>query len=725
MRCPFDTQLGNIENHLTYNLIHIFTSLNIDNGQLLTTSLGVQVLVVVSGSGPDLPDNHSWNNNVQDLCFGSSENVEESTLKRTLQWRLSVWRNGVLSDSRVLNNIDNEELIPAVDFHDLLHGWEVEGGLSKVSSETDKAYFDQAGRRLVLGKHPMDGIEDEYVPDFKEFNFRSWFDDAVLDEDRLFDELHSQVPPISIKNQQVSPKPVSRLSLSPERDKDRVILSSLPSNFLSLSFSERKKLINKVLPESLQNDADYKNHITKLIRRNSISGSSPAQRFTNSFSLHSSSVHSAMSVADNYNQKGSLVLGKWRLGRIIGRGAYGIIRSCTDLNDNEKAMKVINVHGSAELIKRFKTESLMWSLLHHENILPLFDFKFTSKSFFLLTQKCDAGSLFDCVKRWEMSSDPERLSSVVSYLTDICSGLEYMHSLGISHGDVKLENCLLSHGRVVLCDFGMASFFSRDTDALIRIPDLSRRILDDPVSAAPPRVVSVGSSVSVRNSPLSSAANTPTPRSPASLSTTSSIDSSRLPDTHIGSLPYAAPEILRPNPYNLDHLTDSWAVGVLLYTLVTLRLPYQHKFEPRLKLMIMNNDYDSGRFRAALGDFHATSKLCDILAACLQPDRALRWDMSRSALASMISSTVLANTSRYTTTGFFWPIRCTLSMACKSTCGFQSESNRTTESAAVRLIPRPPARVESRNTSASSAENRSISAWRSVWLVAPSIRHVL
>ena len=42
-------------------------------------------------------------------------------------------------------------------------------------------------------------------------------------------------------------------------------------------------------------------------------------------------------------------------------------------------------------------------------------------------------------------------------------------------------------------------------------------------------------------------------------------------------------------------------------------------------------------------------------------------------------------------------MRCTRAIACVSTCGFQSESNKTQVSAVCRFTPSPPARVESRN----------------------------
>ena len=48
-------------------------------------------------------------------------------------------------------------------------------------------------------------------------------------------------------------------------------------------------------------------------------------------------------------------------------------------------------------------------------------------------------------------------------------------------------------------------------------------------------------------------------------------------------------------------------------------------------------------------------------------------------------------------TYFFYPILWALSIAYKSIYGFQSESNRITVSADVKLIPRPPALVDNKN----------------------------
>lgn len=72
--------------------------LNVDSLQLLSTSLGVQVLVVVSGRNPDVPDDNSWENDKQGLVLGSSEDVEHGVVQVALQRSGGIRRNGVGSN---------------------------------------------------------------------------------------------------------------------------------------------------------------------------------------------------------------------------------------------------------------------------------------------------------------------------------------------------------------------------------------------------------------------------------------------------------------------------------------------------------------------------------------------------------------------------------------------------------------------------------------------------
>ena len=72
--------------------------LDVDSFQLFSSSLGVQILVVISGVGPDVPHNGERKNHVQSLVLGSSESVEHSVVGSTLERLGSPWRNGVDGD---------------------------------------------------------------------------------------------------------------------------------------------------------------------------------------------------------------------------------------------------------------------------------------------------------------------------------------------------------------------------------------------------------------------------------------------------------------------------------------------------------------------------------------------------------------------------------------------------------------------------------------------------
>lgn len=69
--------------------------LNVDSLQLLSTSLGVQVLVVVSSRDPNVPDDNCRKNDEQSLVLGSSEHVEDGVVQVALQRSGGIRRNGV------------------------------------------------------------------------------------------------------------------------------------------------------------------------------------------------------------------------------------------------------------------------------------------------------------------------------------------------------------------------------------------------------------------------------------------------------------------------------------------------------------------------------------------------------------------------------------------------------------------------------------------------------
>lgn len=94
---------------LPFNIyfLHFFTlvySLCIGLLQILSTLLRVQVLVVVSGTSPHVPHNHSGNNDIKCLIFSSSEGVENSIISSSFHRSGGKWRDGVLRDILLLGS---------------------------------------------------------------------------------------------------------------------------------------------------------------------------------------------------------------------------------------------------------------------------------------------------------------------------------------------------------------------------------------------------------------------------------------------------------------------------------------------------------------------------------------------------------------------------------------------------------------------------------------------
>jgi serine/threonine protein kinase len=58
----------------------------------------------------------------------------------------------------------------------------------------------------------------------------------------------------------------------------------------------------------------------------------------------------------------------------------------------------------------------------------------------------------------------------------------------------------------------------------------------------------------------------------------------------IGTMLYMAPEVVQKNPY--DEMSDIWAVGIVLFVMLTGRVPYKQKDMKRLLRLIKVGEYD-------------------------------------------------------------------------------------------------------------------------------------
>ncbi|KAF8463797.1 kinase-like domain-containing protein [Gautieria morchelliformis] len=343
---------------------------------------------------------------------------------------------------------------------------------------------------------------------------------------------------------------------------------------------------------------------------------SPAAAFLASFAASPPSSELSSEVIPGYS-----------LGPTIGHGGFSTIRQATTPSGGVVAVKIVRHSAFNHLSPREQSrqrsrlshETRVWVSLSHENILPLFDSHTTSEATYLITLYCPTGSLLDILNR-EGTPALEQTDAGCMF-RQVVKGLQYLHdSAGVVHGDIKLENVLVDESGVCrLTDFGLSRRIGGDPsgeEEEDETPLIARRDYNK-------RSATTGLSVHlslIRHNHQRHRNSTPLPIAPPAQ-----------PDHMFqpGSLPYAAPELLLPHACSTDALhghgsrptahpaQDMWALGVLLYTLLTGTLPFNDPFEPRLQMKILRGTYEIPRAIGPLAD--------SVLKGCLERDVGERW----------------------------------------------------------------------------------------------------
>eukprot|EP00927_Polykrikos_kofoidii_P022461 TRINITY_DN2094_c2_g1_i1.p1 TRINITY_DN2094_c2_g1~~TRINITY_DN2094_c2_g1_i1.p1 ORF type:complete len:749 (+),score=138.62 TRINITY_DN2094_c2_g1_i1:166-2412(+) len=226
----------------------------------------------------------------------------------------------------------------------------------------------------------------------------------------------------------------------------------------------------------------------------------------------------------NSSNSPPLVFRGYRRGRELGRGASGYVFVCKRKGHAcGFAVKAIDLRRTRlspneerEQKKLRREVDILKKLPPHDHIVPLIDAFQEGDWFLLVLELVGGGDLFTVLTVREPSRLFEREASFV--LRQLADGLAFLHSQGVIHRDLKLENVLVASER-------------RER----RMTLYSVKITDFGLSKA------VGAGLSDAKS-------------------------------RVGTRPYAAPEIWGGETY--DFRSDLWSLGVLLYVLLAGHFPF-------------------------------------------------------------------------------------------------------------------------------------------------------
>lgn len=262
---------------------------------------------------------------------------------------------------------------------------------------------------------------------------------------------------------------------------------------------------------------------------------------------------------------------------VLGRGSFSTVYECTRVKNQTKcAVKCMDKKGlnQDEILGIMDEVSILQSLKpQHPNIVRLYDFFEDSSTFYLVMESMNGGELFDKIVAKQFYSEREA--------RDVCkiilNAVEFLHSKGVVHRDLKPDNLLL---------------VSSDNDALVKIADFGFATRCDDHG----------------NGGLGTLL------------------------TQCGTPAYVAPEIIQRNPYGSK--CDMWSIGVILYVLLGGYEPFCENDKMEMYRKIVNGDFE---FHADCWG-HVSEEAKNLISSLLEVDPTKRLSANDALCSNWIRS---------------------------------------------------------------------------------------
>lgn len=140
----------------------------------------------------------------------------------------------------------------------------------------------------------------------------------------------------------------------------------------------------------------------------------------------------------------------------LSEGGFAYVYKAVDLtNGQEFAVKKILCQSSELLTMAEREIRIMQALPPHENLVHYYGSLITTQSgtkvALILMELCIGGTLVNLLEKYNGVLSQAQIFYIIK---EIASGLQVVHSQGLVHRDIKIENVLLNNKKFKLCDFG-------------------------------------------------------------------------------------------------------------------------------------------------------------------------------------------------------------------------------------------------------------------------------
>ena len=228
----------------------------------------------------------------------------------------------------------------------------------------------------------------------------------------------------------------------------------------------------------------------------------------------------------------------YKIERCVGQGGMGEVYLAHDSRlDRKIALKLLLVDFASDenRVLRFEQEARAASSLNHPNVCMIHEIgEMEDGRHYIVMEHIDGVTL-----RQQLATNPLKLSQALDVATQVAAALAAAHGAGIVHRDIKPENMMLRNdGLIKVLDFGLAK------------------------RATVPGVVDDGAATKVL-------VNTE-------------------PGMVMGTVAYMSPEQARG--LEIDARTDIWSLGVVLYEMVTGRVPFAGATHSDLIVSILDRE---------------------------------------------------------------------------------------------------------------------------------------